>query len=68
MTQKNTKSYYRAEEVAFYFSVSPRTIRRLLEEEKLQATRIRGCLRISIEEIRRYEESILTADTLESKV
>jgi len=65
MTQKRTKSYYRVEEVASYFSVSRRTIRRLVEEEKLQATKIRGCLRISTEEISRYEQAILTADALE---
>jgi len=65
MTQKRTKSYYRVEEVASYFSVSRRTIRRLVEEEKLQATKIRGCLRISTEEISRYEQAILTADAVE---
>jgi len=65
MNQKRTKSYYRVEEVASYFSVSRRTIRRLVEEEKLQATKIRGCLRISTEEISRYEQAILTADALE---
>ena len=68
MTQKRTKSYYRVEEVASYFSVSRRTIRRLVEEEKLQATKIRGCLRISTEEISRYEQAILTADALEYKI
>ena len=44
------------DEMAVYFAISVRTVYRLLDEGDLQATRIRGCLRISVEEITRFEE------------
>ena len=59
------KRYYRVDEAAAYFNVSSRTIYRLLEEEELQATRIRGCLRISVTEIQRYEQELLLNDPME---
>lgn len=52
------KRYYRLNEVAAYFDISERTVYRLLDEGDLQATRIRKCLRVSAEEIRRYAASL----------
>ncbi|MDP1990064.1 MAG: helix-turn-helix domain-containing protein [Syntrophales bacterium] len=52
------KRYYRPDEVAAYFDISERTVYRLLDEGDLQATHIRRCLRISTDEIRRFEESL----------
>jgi excisionase family DNA binding protein len=46
------------DEVAIYFAISTRTIYRLLDKGDLQATRIRGCVRVSAEEIRRFEEAL----------
>jgi len=42
--------------VAAYFAISMRTVYRLLEDGDLDVTRIRGCVRVSVEEIRRFEE------------
>ena len=55
---KPLKRYYRLNEVAAYFDISERTVYRLLDEGDLQATRIRKCLRVSAEEIRRYAASL----------
>lgn len=44
--------------MAAYFSISARTVYRLLDEGDLQAARIRGCVRVSAEEIRRFEQSM----------
>jgi excisionase family DNA binding protein len=44
--------------VAAYFSISARTVYRLLDEGDLQVTRIRGSVRVSVEEIRRFEQSM----------
>jgi excisionase family DNA binding protein len=52
------KRYFRIDEVAAYFAISARTVYRLLDEGDLQATRIRGCVRVSAEEIRRFEETL----------
>jgi len=52
------KRYFRIDEVAVYFAISARTVYRLLDEGDLQVTRIRGCVRVSAEEIWRFEESI----------
>jgi excisionase family DNA binding protein len=41
--------------VAVYFAISARTVYRLLDEGDLQVTRIRGCVRVSVEEIRMFE-------------
>jgi excisionase family DNA binding protein len=50
------------DEVAVYFGISERTVYRLLDEGDLQATRIRRCLRVSAEEIRRFEEALADAN------
>ena len=55
------KRYYRMGEVAFYFGISARTVYRLLDDGDLHVTRIRGCVRVSAEELRRFEE--LLAET-----
>ena len=52
------KHYYRLDEVAVYFGISERTVYRLLDEGDLQPTRIRRCLRVSAEEIRKFEERL----------
>jgi len=44
--------------VADYFNVSTRTIYRLIEEGELPRVKIRGCLRIPIWEIEKYEEKL----------
>ena len=51
-----TKRYYRVDEVAVYFRVSDRTIYRLIDMGDLKVVRLRGCIRISTEEIREFEE------------
>jgi len=58
LTQNPLKRYYRVDEVAEYFSVSVRTVYRLIEEGELGRTKIRGCLRIPITEIQRYENRL----------
>jgi excisionase family DNA binding protein len=52
------KRYYRVDEVADYFSISARTVYRLLDDGDLKASRIRGCLRVSAEEIKRFEKNV----------
>jgi len=54
--QQTTKRYYRVDEVAVYFRVSDRTIYRLIDMGDLKVVRLRGCIRISTEEIREFEE------------
>ncbi|MDO8723220.1 MAG: helix-turn-helix domain-containing protein [Syntrophales bacterium] len=49
-------------EVAEFFTVSERSIYRLLDEGELKATKIRNCLRVSIDEIKRYEEKLKDDD------
>lgn len=49
------KRFYRVDEVAVYFAISARTVYRLLDMGDLQATRIRGCLRVSSDELKRFE-------------
>lgn len=49
------KRFYRVDEVAAYFAVSDRTVYRLLDMGDLQATRIRGCRRVSLDEMKRFE-------------
>jgi excisionase family DNA binding protein len=55
------KHYFRIDEVAVYFAISARTVYRLLDEGDLQVTRIRGCIRVSANEIRRFEETLADA-------
>jgi excisionase family DNA binding protein len=56
------KRHYRLDEMAAYFTISARTVYRLLDEGNLQATQISGCVRMSTEEIRRFEEALTDAD------
>jgi excisionase family DNA binding protein len=53
------KLYCRLDEVAMYFANSTRTVCRLLDEGDLHASRIRGCVRVSSEELKRFEASLL---------
>jgi excisionase family DNA binding protein len=50
------------DEVAAYFAISVRTVYRLLDEGDLQGCRIRGCVRVSTEEVRRFEERLADVD------
>jgi len=52
------KRYYRVDEVAQYFAISVRTVYRLIDEGELKRTKIRGCLRIPIWEIQKYEKKL----------
>ena len=56
------KCYYRVDEVAVYLVISTRTVYRLLDEGDLHVNRIQGCVRVSAEEIRRFEEALADAD------
>ena len=51
-----TRRYYRVDEVARYFHVSDRTIYRIIDMGDLKVVRLRDCIRISVEEIREFEE------------
>ena len=53
-----TKRYYRVDEVAVYFAISVRTVYRLLDDGDLMGAKIRGCLRVSTEEIIRFEKNL----------
>ncbi len=55
---KHLKRYYRLDEVAAYFAISKNTVYRLLDEGALRGTKIRKCMRVSVEEVKRYEEEI----------
>ncbi len=56
------KRYYRVDEVADYFSISVRTVYRLLDEGNLRAARIRKCVRVSSAEIGRFERILMEDD------
>jgi len=58
MLSKPFKQYYRVDEVAEYFAISVRTVYRLIDEGDLKRTKIRGCLRIPVWEIERYEKNL----------
>jgi excisionase family DNA binding protein len=58
MLSKPFKQYYRVDEVADYFTISVRTVYRLIDEGDLKRTKIRGCLRIPVWEIERYEKEL----------
>lgn len=62
MTDYPPKRYYRVEEVAKYFTVSERSVYRLLDEGELKATKIRNCLRVSAEELQRFENTLKNVD------
>ncbi|MCK4389554.1 MAG: helix-turn-helix domain-containing protein [Desulfobacterales bacterium] len=49
------KTYFRVDEIAKYFSVSKRTVYRLIESRKLKSVRIGNSLRIHVSEILRHE-------------
>jgi excisionase family DNA binding protein len=55
---KPIKQYFRVDEVADYFSISVRTVYRLIDEGELKRMKIRGCLRVPIWEIERYEKEL----------
>jgi excisionase family DNA binding protein len=44
--------------LADYFSISVRTVYRLIDEGELKRMKIRGCLRVPIWEIERYEKEL----------
>ncbi len=59
MTKPNLlKQYLRVDEVADYFAISVRTVYRLIDEGDLKRTKIRGCLRVPVSEIERYEKEL----------
>lgn len=49
------KVYFRVDEIARHFSVSSRTIYRMVEDEELPAVKIRGSLRIHKSDLAKYE-------------
>ncbi len=51
-----TKRYYRVGELSVRFDISPQTVYRMIDLGELKAVRLRGCLRVSAEELRRYEK------------
>jgi len=51
-----TKRYYRVGEVAARFAISSQTVYRMIDMGDLKAIRLRGCLRVSVKELRRYEK------------
>jgi excisionase family DNA binding protein len=55
---KPIKQYFRVDEVADYFSISVRTVYRLIDEGELKRTKIRGCLRVPLWEIERYAKEL----------
>jgi excisionase family DNA binding protein len=59
----NPKRYWRIDEAAYYFAISERTVYRLLDDEDLQVIRIRGCRRVALAEIRRFEEWLAEKET-----
>ncbi len=50
------KRYYRVGELSVHFDISPQTVYRMIDLGELKAVRLRGCLRVSVEELRRYEK------------
>lgn len=56
------KRYYRVDEVAAYFSVSSRTIYRLIDDGEIKTLRIRDCIRISVEEVQAFEVRVIVDD------
>lgn len=58
MQSKSLKEYYRVDEMAEYFALSVRTVYRLIDERDLKRIKIRGCLRIPVWEIERYEKEL----------
>ena len=52
------KTYFRVDEVARYFSISNRTIYRLVASEELKGVKIRETIRIHRNELEKYERRI----------
>jgi excisionase family DNA binding protein len=50
------KRYFRVAELSVHFDISPQTVYRMIDLGELKAVRLRGCLRISVEELRRYKK------------
>jgi len=50
-----SRRYYRVAEVAAHFSVSLRTVYRLIEEGAIPAVRIKGCVRVPAPVLGAYE-------------
>ena len=51
-----SRQYYDVKEVANYFSVHQSTVRRLIDDGDIQVIKMRTCVRISIQEIKRLEK------------
>jgi len=51
-----SRQYYNIKEVADYFDVHHCTIRRLIDDGDIQVIKMRTCVRISIQEIKRLEK------------
>jgi excisionase family DNA binding protein len=51
MQFKPIKQYFRIDEVADYFSISVRSVYRLIDEGELKRMKIRGCIRVPFREI-----------------
>ena len=49
------KTYFRVDEIAKHFSISCRTVYRMIEDEELPAVKIRGSLRIHRNDLSKYE-------------
>jgi len=47
MIELPNKTFFRVDEVAAIFQLSPRTIRRMVEDEKIPVLKLRGAVRIS---------------------
>ncbi|MFQ5881962.1 MAG: helix-turn-helix domain-containing protein [Candidatus Methylomirabilales bacterium] len=52
------KRYLRIDEVAQYLGISRRTVYRLIEEEKLETVKIRGCSRVRWDDLQRFEADL----------
>ena len=64
MKQLPEKTNFRMDEVAEYFSVSPTTIRREIEEGHIKAVKIRGQWRIPRTAILEYQNEHSTQSSL----
>jgi excisionase family DNA binding protein len=51
-----SRQYYDVKEVANYFSVHQSTVRRLIDDGDIQVIKMRTCVRISVQEIKRLEK------------
>ena len=58
MESKPQKQFFRVDEVADYFSISVRTVFRLIDKGELRCTKIGNCLRLSLWEIERYRKKL----------